>query len=169
MPSELKSATSRANGTKSHGPITAEGKEISSQNSLTHGFTSKKTVVLKCESEGDFQEMLGFSADTYQPYCPVEKDLVHEMVACRWRMERLRMMETALLDSEMDREPPEAEITDDPGYQMPSPSAAWSMAHAPSRSPLVTNPVSTASTNARTVRSANCSKPEKSNHPSRCR
>jgi len=118
MSSELKSATSRANGAKSHGPITPEGKEISSQNALNHGFTSKKTIVLKCENEGEFQEMLGFYADTYQPYCPVEKDLVHEMVACRWRMERLRMMETALLDSEMDREPPEAEITDDPGYQM---------------------------------------------------
>src|ERR1700676_4765418 len=118
MTSELKSATSRANGAKSNGPKTAEGREKSSQNALTHGFTSKKTIVLKCENEGEFQEMLGFYASTYQPGSPVERDLVHEMVACRWRMERLRMIETALLDSEMDREPPEAEATDDPGYRM---------------------------------------------------
>src|ERR1700680_1180406 len=117
MTSELKSATSRANGAKSHGPTTAEGREKSSQNSLVHGFTSKKTVVLQCENEGEFQEMLGFYAETYQPGSAVERDMVHEMVACRWRMERLRMIETALLDSEMDRELPEAENTGDPGYQ----------------------------------------------------
>jgi len=118
MTSDLKSATSRANGAKSHGPITPEGKEKSSQNSLTHGFTSKKTIVLKCENDGEFQEMLGFYAETYQPGSPVERDMVHEMVACRWRMERLRLMETALIDSEMDRELPEGETPEDPGYQL---------------------------------------------------
>jgi hypothetical protein len=120
MTSDLKSATSRANGAKSNGPKTAEGRETSSRNSLTHGFTSKKTIVLKCENEGEFQEMLGYYATTYQPCCPVQEDLVHEMVACRWRMERLRLIETALIDSEMDRELPESEITDDPGYQLAS-------------------------------------------------
>src|ERR1700730_4849179 len=118
MTSELKAATSRANGAKSHGPKTPEGKEKSSRNSLVHGFTSKKTVVLKCENESDFQTMLGHYADTYQPGSPVEKDLVAEMVACRWRMLRLRMIETALIDSEMDREPPEGETPEDPGYQL---------------------------------------------------
>jgi hypothetical protein len=118
MTSELKSATSRANGAKSHGPITPEGKEISSQNALTHGFTSKKTIVLKCENDGEFQEMLGFYAETYQPGSPVERDLVHEMVACRWRMERIRLIETQLIDSEMDRELPEGETPEDPGYQL---------------------------------------------------
>jgi hypothetical protein len=118
MTSELRSATSRANGAKSKGPKTAEGREKSSQNSLAHGFTSRKTVVLKCENEGEFQEMLGFYAETYLPGSPVEKDLVHEMVACRWRMERLRLMETALIDSEMDRELPEEETPADHGYQL---------------------------------------------------
>ena len=115
MTSNLKSAASRANGAKSHGPKTAEGREKSSRNSLAHGFTSKKTIVLKCENEGEFKTMLGYYADTYQPRSPVEEDLVHEMVACRWRMERLRLIETALIDSEMDRQPPEAEVTEDPG------------------------------------------------------
>ena len=118
MTSELRSATSRANGAKSKGPKTAEGREKSSRNSFKHGFTSKKTIVLKCEKESEFQEMLGFYAETYQPGSPVERDLVHEMVACRWRMERLRLMETALLDSEMDRELPEGEPPADPGYQL---------------------------------------------------
>jgi hypothetical protein len=118
MTSELKSATSRANGAKSHGPITAEGKEKSSLNALDHGFTSKKTIVLKCENEGEFRVMLGDYDAAYKPGSPVEKDLVDQMVACRWRMQRLRMIETALMDSEMERELPEAETTEDPGYQM---------------------------------------------------
>jgi hypothetical protein len=119
MTSELKSATSRANGAKSRGPKTAETREKSSLNSLQHGFTSKKTMVLQCESEEAFQEMLVYYADTYQPGSPVEQDLVREMVAARWRMQRLRAIEIALLDSEMDRELPEPEVTpEDPGYQL---------------------------------------------------
>jgi hypothetical protein len=118
MTSDLKSATSRANGAKSHGPKTAEGKEISSRNSLDHGFTSKKTAVLDCESEDDFQEMLGDYTATYQPGSPVEIDLTNEMVACRRRMQRLRIIETALLDSEMERDLPEAERPTEPGYQL---------------------------------------------------
>src|SRR6266851_1122004 len=112
MTSELKSATSRANGAKSHGPKTPEGKEKSSRNSLVHGFTSKNTIVLECENEDDFQVMIGDYTATYQPGSPVEEDLVNQMVACRWRMQRLRIIETALLDSEMRRELPEAETTD---------------------------------------------------------
>ncbi len=118
MTSDLKSATSRANGAKSHGPKTAEGREKSSQNSLNHGFTAKKTVLLACENPAQFQEMLGDYAATYHPGSPVEEGLVNEMVACRWRMQRLRMIETALMDSEMQRELPEAENPDDPGYRM---------------------------------------------------
>jgi hypothetical protein len=118
MSSELKSATSRANGTKSQGPKTAEGKEQSSHNSSKHGFTAKKTIVLECENKEQFQEVLRYYTVTYQPGSAVEEDLVSEMVACRWRMQRLRLIETALIDSEMDREMPEGETPEDPGYQL---------------------------------------------------
>jgi hypothetical protein len=118
MTSELKSATSRANGAKSQGPKTPEGREKSSHNATTHGFTSKKTIVLACENPDRFQEMLADYAEAYQPGCAVEEDLVDEMVACRWRILRIRMMETALLDSEMEREVPASETSSDPGYRM---------------------------------------------------
>jgi hypothetical protein len=116
--SELKSETSRANGAKSHGPKTAEGREKSSHNSFKHGFTAKKTIVLECENKEQFQEVLGYYTVTYQPGSAVEEDLVSEMVACRWRMQRLRLIETALIDSEMDRELPDVETPADPGYQL---------------------------------------------------
>jgi hypothetical protein len=119
MTSELKSATSRANGAKSRGPKTAETREKSSHNSLQHGFTAKKTMVLQCESEEAYHEMLAEYAATYQPGSPVEQDLVNEMAAARWRMQRLRVIEIALLDNEMERELPEPEVTpEDAGYQL---------------------------------------------------
>jgi hypothetical protein len=123
MTSELKSATSRANGAKSRGPKTAETREKSSRNSLDHGFTAKKTIVLACENPEQFQELLDDYAATYQPGSPVEMDLVNEMVACRWRMQRLRMIETALLDNDINREASETETDDtpvDPGYRIAS-------------------------------------------------
>src|SRR5260370_9656233 len=103
MTSELKSASSRANGAKSRGPKTAETRGKSSRNSLDHGFTAKKTVVLACENQEQFKELIADYAATYQPGSPVEMDLVNEMVACRCRMHRLRMLETALLDIEINR------------------------------------------------------------------
>jgi hypothetical protein len=118
MTSDLKSATSRANGAKSHGPKTAEGREKSSHNSLNHGFTAKKTIVLECESEEQFKIMRGDYTITYQPGSAVEEDLVSEMVACRWRKQRLRLIETALIDSELDRDLPDVETPEDPGYQL---------------------------------------------------
>ena len=121
MTSELKSATARANGAKSSGPKSPETREKSSRNSLTHGFTARKTIVLECECDEDFQELLADYAATYQPGSPVESSLVDEMVAARWRMQRLRMIEAALLDSELKRPPspndPQPEPTD-PGYQI---------------------------------------------------
>src|SRR5207247_4933615 len=67
MPSELKSATSRANGAKSRGPKTPETKERSSRNSLRHGIVARKTILLECEDPNQFQEMLEEYAETYQP------------------------------------------------------------------------------------------------------
>ena len=65
MASELKSATSKANGAKSRGPKSPETRQKSSRNSVTHGFTAKNTVVLACENPDQFQYMLDYYADTY--------------------------------------------------------------------------------------------------------
>ncbi len=44
-------ATSRANGAKSNGPITAAGKAISSQNSLKHGRCERMVVLGKRDND----------------------------------------------------------------------------------------------------------------------
>src|SRR5450631_1624896 len=121
MTSELKSATARANGAKSRGPKSPETRQKSSRNSLTHGFTARKTMVLECENNDQFLAMVADYVADYQPGSPVEKNLVNEMAAARWRTIRLRMMEVALLDSEINR--PHAPNDSrpqptDPGYQI---------------------------------------------------
>ena len=41
MTSKLKSDTARANGAKSHGPVTQMGKSISARNNTRHGFLAR--------------------------------------------------------------------------------------------------------------------------------
>jgi hypothetical protein len=101
MATQLKSDTARANGAKSHGPKTAEGREKSSRNATKHGLSGRNIVVLDCENEDDFWTVHNDQMEIHQPATPAEKDLVDQMVAARWRMRRLRSIESALLDTEM--------------------------------------------------------------------
>jgi hypothetical protein len=48
-------------------------------------------------------------AATYHPATPVEQSLVDEMVAASWRINRIRTIETVILDCEMIRKKPEIE------------------------------------------------------------
>jgi hypothetical protein len=109
MPSQRKSDSARANGAKSRGPTTPAGKENSSRNSLRHGFTSRSTIVLECENPEEFQEMLANYRATYSPMTPAEIDLVDQMVAARWRIRRIWVIETAMLDAEILRRKPEVQ------------------------------------------------------------
>jgi hypothetical protein len=81
MPSQLKSETTRINGAKSRGPKTAEGREKSSRNSVTHGLTGRNIVVLECENQDDFWAVHAEPMEIHQPATPAEKDLVEQMVS----------------------------------------------------------------------------------------
>jgi hypothetical protein len=120
MPSQLKSETARLNGARSRGPKTASGLEKSSQNALKHGFTSRKLVLLQCEDPDNFKEFVAEYAATYKPATPAEQNLVDEMIAARWRMRRIWMIETALFDDAMNREaaPSKNQPDTDPGIQL---------------------------------------------------
>ena len=103
MASKLRSDTSRANGAKSHGPKSAETRAISAQNALKHGFTSCHTTVLKCEDLDEFQDAIDRHYVTYHPATTAQEDLVDEMISARWRIRRIRIAETQLLNLEMIR------------------------------------------------------------------
>ena len=112
MPSELKSETARINGAKSRGPKTPEGREKSSHNAVKHGFTSNSIMVLDCESPDRFHELLNDFFTTYQPAGAAEKDFVEEMVAARWRIRRMRTVETGLLNGEVHNQETKIESVD---------------------------------------------------------
>src|SRR5712691_6194834 len=121
MPSQLRSDTARANGAKSCGPKSAETKEKSSRNSLRHGFTARNIILLECESADEFQKMEDDFAAMHQPATPAEQDLVDEMVVARWRINRIRTIDTVILDCEMVRKKAEIEkqyVQPDSGIHM---------------------------------------------------
>ena len=106
MTTERQSESARINGAKSHGPISAEGKEKSSRNSLRHGCTASHTLLLACEDAGDLDRMLEKYNAMYKPTTLEEHDLVAEMCSARWRIRRATGIETALIDCEMVTEEP---------------------------------------------------------------
>jgi hypothetical protein len=100
MSSELQQLASRTNGAKSLGPVTEDGKQASSQNSLNHGFNSKR-IVLPGESQEEFDELLASYLDEHQPETPTERTFIENMVIARWRQQRVWALETAGLANEM--------------------------------------------------------------------
>ena len=95
-----KAEIARANGAKSNGPVTAEGKAISSRNSLKHGLTSSR-VVLSHESQEEYDALEASFLRRFKPSDEVETELVIEMVAARWRLRRIELMEDALFKKAM--------------------------------------------------------------------
>ena len=110
MASQAKSDAARANGAKSKGPATPQGKARSSQNALKHGLTATFTV-LPGESQEDFEALLEDHLTLYQPAGAVEQDLVHTLAQLRWRLRRIPTLEYNVLDNETILR--EEEIDDD--------------------------------------------------------
>jgi hypothetical protein len=108
-----KAEAARANGAKSRGPATPEGRAKSSRNSLRHGL-SAKSVVLPAESREQFHLLLDAHIQQFHPANPVEMDLVEAMAVARWRLRRIWAIETSLLVHELERrtEDMDEEFTD---------------------------------------------------------
>jgi hypothetical protein len=81
-----KAETARVNGAKSNGPVTEEGKSISSQNSLKHGLTSAR-VVLPHESQEEYDSLEASIVNRFKPYDEIERVLVREMASALWRLQ----------------------------------------------------------------------------------
>ena len=107
MTSNLKSQAARANGAKSRGPKTPEGKRRSSANSLRHGLLAR-TVVLEDENGNTFADLLAAFERDLHPQNEVERSLVENMAIGRWRLLRLWAIERASLKTEMEKHDPEA-------------------------------------------------------------
>ncbi len=87
----------RANALLSTGPRTAAGKERSSRNALTHGLTSHSPV-LTTEDPAAHQRHCRQFFDEYQPATPTETQLTQELADTSWRLNRVPLLEAALLE-----------------------------------------------------------------------
>jgi hypothetical protein len=97
--------SSRANGARSRGPITPEGKERSSANALRHGLLAK-CIVLENESSECFDELVTQHQERFAPADGVEFAMIEEMVAANWRMRRAWAIENRLMEKAIRNQPP---------------------------------------------------------------
>ncbi|MCU1305053.1 MAG: hypothetical protein JWQ87_5337 [Candidatus Sulfotelmatobacter sp.] len=97
MRTDKQIAASRANGAKSRGPITEEGRRAA-RNRLTHGLFTR-SIVLEAESRGHFNELVSGIHAELQPQTAIEHLLVQTMIAAQWRKTRLWSLEKAIVDS----------------------------------------------------------------------
>ena len=100
QPTEKQQAASRANGAKSKGPVSVEGRARSSQNALRHGL-SAAVVVLPHEDRAAFESVRDSYMESFQPADQPQHDLVETMAAARWRLNRLQEIEAKLFEKEM--------------------------------------------------------------------
>lgn len=102
-------AASRANGAKSKGPKTPEGKARSSMNALKTGLAATTAILLSVEDHDEFLRSRDAYIKRFRPIDEVELACVDEMVVCRSLQARTWVMESAALDDEIERQKPEIE------------------------------------------------------------
>jgi enoyl-CoA hydratase/carnithine racemase len=100
MPTEKQRESSRANGSKSQGPITPEGKAISARNAERHGLLND-CIVIEGEADDRFHEMLASLIAEFDPQSESEVALVETMAVAKWRQTRIWGMEAARLSEEI--------------------------------------------------------------------
>ncbi len=91
----------QANAQLSTGPVTAEGKAISSRNHTTHGLTSEVTGkafrVLRGEDQAEFDRSLAAYQAEWKPITETERDLVQRLATHAWLRDRaLRIQDSRL-------------------------------------------------------------------------
>src|SRR5215212_11738666 len=101
MTRSQKRKIARENGAKTAGTKSPQGIEISSKNALKHGLSST-TVVLAVESQPKFDILFQAYIEKFQPQDAVEMGFVNQMVAARWREQRIWEIQTASIDLEME-------------------------------------------------------------------
>ena len=95
MSTRKQRAASRANGQKSHGPITPEGKANSRFNALKHGIHAETQIMFDETAE----DLAGLAAELHEQYAPADataRFLVDTLIHNEWRLRRMRRVEAGL-------------------------------------------------------------------------
>ena len=96
--------SSRANGARSTGPKTPEGKHRSAANATRHGLLSD-CVVLPGESRDAFDALLAQHVERLDPADGVEFGMIEELAASYWRLRRSWAIENQILAEGLATQP----------------------------------------------------------------
>jgi hypothetical protein len=97
MRSQARIEAGRRNGMLAKGKKSEEARQKCAQNSVKHGLFSK-TLVLANESPELFESTRKTYYDLWKPENEFEADLVNDMVAARWRLNRIATVESETID-----------------------------------------------------------------------
>lgn len=107
MPTSKKQITAnRQNAQKSTGPKTETGKQIVSQNAITHGLYSKRIVINSKyfkEDAVEYELLYESLCDELQPETAFQIQLVRKIANCLWRSQRIALAETAKINEQINR------------------------------------------------------------------
>ena len=101
--SEAQRAASRANGRKSNGPRSAEGKLRARRNALRHGMRASALQLVAATADDPARALAHSVHERLSPRDVIEVELVDGIAMALWRLRRARQLEDALLTSR--REP----------------------------------------------------------------
>jgi len=97
MASPAQITASRVNGALSRGPVTSEGKSISSRNSLKLGLYSE-AVIIPGEDPADLDELTAEYYAHYNPIGPAETELLDQAIQAQWMKRRYFRIEAAVIN-----------------------------------------------------------------------
>ncbi|HEY7392523.1 MAG TPA: hypothetical protein VH640_28645, partial [Bryobacteraceae bacterium] len=102
MLTEKQLESNRRNASKSHGPRSAEGKRISSQNSFKTGLYSQ-ALVTRGEKLEDFETLRDEYYAHHCPQTPEERETLDTIIRLAWQLRRYAMVETHSWNLEIKR------------------------------------------------------------------
>jgi hypothetical protein len=101
--SSARAAASRANGARSRGPKTADGKARSAQNALKHGLRAQKHFLLESEDPADLEKFAAAIEADMAPNGALQSILAARIASAAWRMTRADRIEAEILDERGSR------------------------------------------------------------------
>ena len=105
MTSDRRKKSSRANGAKSQGPTTPEGKKRSSRNAVQDGLLAQ-CLLFSGEDAANFEILVQNHDRRFQPADGIEFGMIEEMCAAYWRLHRVWTIETHTLEHQFAIQPP---------------------------------------------------------------
>jgi hypothetical protein len=100
-PSPEKLAANQANAQFSTGPKTPERKMASCLNAVKHGLSARE-LVIRPEDRAAFDELAAAYLAELQPSGILETEMFNSIVHSAWNLRRVRILEAALFDGNLD-------------------------------------------------------------------